>query len=444
MNYQSNINLNKDAKQRRLIELALLLLFIYLSYLSIVSFLKQKSYLQSSLIEEAKYTEDYEDDAEDVESNLNLQFTLKQNESLLFALQKNHVNPKDIKAIDSLLKSNNLNKKIQKGSRVILDLSAAENHPTYLNITSLNIYSLDNLSQIQVIKDGETFSVKEILAQLIKNIIKIQTKVNTSIFNSLKSLGVPNSSINEIINAYSHQIDFQRQIKPGDSIELLIEKYTKPDDGVSHYGNIVSAKLNLSNQSYDIYRYNSASNSSQYFSKEGKSFRRNLLKTPIKAARISSYFGNRMHPVLGYTRMHQGIDFAASLGTPIYSAGDGVITEMGKKGGYGNYIKVKHSSHLSTLYAHISKFNKSLAVGSKVKQGKTIAYVGSTGTSSGSHLHYEVHINGNPVNPLGIKTLSDTVLKGEELKKFVAHKNQIQDIDKFLDNNESYQLSSSP
>ncbi len=416
------------------------LLFIFFAlmvYVGIENFIHRTSYVAQNI---SNSIDEYEEDSDD-QTNLNLQLTLRKNETLLGLLKKHHVKNSDTNNIIESLKV--ANKKVQPESKLILTLEPVDESNKSFAVRNIGILAPNNTSYLKIIKSGDAFSIEESIVTLIKQVVKTKAEIRSSgLFASLKSLDIPLNVVNEIIMAYSHQIDFQRQVKSGDFIELLIEKLSVEKEKFSHYGNVLCAKLNLSNQVYDIYRYSDSGNLGSYFSKEGKSFKRNLLKTPVKAARISSLFGNRKHPILGYHRMHKGIDFAAPTGTPIYSAGDGVITEMGTKAGYGRYIKVKHSSNLSTFYAHLSKFHKDMKLGYKIAQGKIIAYVGSSGSSTGPHLHYEVHINGRAVNPLSIKTMPDTALSADRLSKFKAMRKQLQNIDKFLDNNESYQFSS--
>jgi len=175
----------------------------------------------------------------------------------------------------------------------------------------------------------------------------------------------------------------------------------------------------------EVYRFTPSDGRTDYFKPNGESIRRALLRTPIDGARISSGFGMRKHPILGYSRMHKGIDFAAPTGTPIFAAGDGVITQIGRNGGYGNYIRIRHNSRYSTAYAHISRFAKGIRKGSRVRQGQVIAYVGSTGRSTGPHLHYEVLVEGKQTNPRSIKLPTGQILEGEDLKAFQAAKTEI-------------------
>jgi murein DD-endopeptidase MepM/ murein hydrolase activator NlpD len=439
-----------NATRNRLAQPLLLLTFICFSWFSVLDFAKNSndSYeekltlpLESAAKDQIKELDFDQDDLDDwLGNNSTIQFTLQKNEQINILLSKHRVDQSTILKIIAALKAQGISSKILKKSRVIFSLITHQENHEFFDVLDVNIYNPSNSSQIYITKQNEDFVARESIITLIKSVTKIKTRINNSLFCALKNLDIPLESTNQIINAYSHQIDFQRQIKAGDTIELIIEKYSHPEQEFSHYGAILLAKLNLSNQHYNLYRYGN-SVAQGYFSEKGESLKRNLLKTPIKAARISSHFGKRVHPILGYTRMHKGIDFAAPAGTPIYSAGDGIVAEFGSKGGFGNYVKVKHSSHLSTLYAHVSRFHPELKVGARIKQGKTIAYVGSSGISSGAHLHYEVHINGNPVNPLSIKTLSDKALKDKALEDFMRYKNEMQEISKFLDHNENYQLA---
>ena len=420
---------------------ALIIFFCWLSHLSVINFVRNNNYIAQEANQITP--EDYlSQDA--MENKVRMQLVIGKNQTLTSVLKANGINIADILEISKSLKSKNLVGKVMQGARVIVELATNEQRPDSLQLSALDIFSSDNLSNIKIIRSDLGFVVEEIIVPLTKNLIKIKTEISSNFFNSLRSLNVSANAINEIVNAYSHQIDFQRQLKKGDFIELIIEQYNKSDNSFSHYGDVVLAKLSLANQVHEIYKYQDLEGNSSYYSSEGKIFKRNLLKTPLKLIQISRHFGNRIHPILGYTKMHKGIDFAAPHGTPIYCAGDGIVTEMGRKAGYGNYIKIKHSTNLSTLYAHVANFTQSLKVGSKVKQGFTIAHVGSTGSSTGPHLHYEVHINGRQVNPLSIKTISDDALAVNNLDKFNEHKAYIADIDKFLNIHDSYQISAIP
>ncbi|MGV2433092.1 MAG UNVERIFIED_CONTAM: M23 family metallopeptidase [Rickettsiaceae bacterium] len=291
---------------------------------------------------------------------------------------------------------------------------------------------MDKTRFIEISRVGENFIAKDVVIPLKKVLVRSSTIVKNSFIEAAASLGISKANVIDLVNTYSHQIDFQRQIHKNDQLDLVLEKYIDEKGEFSHYGKVVYASLTLSGKPHHIYRYAHEGQNMQYFSEDGKSVKRNLLSTPISAARLSSHYGKRKHPILGYTKMHKGVDFAASTGTPIYAAGNGVISEIGWKNGYGNYVQIRHSGTLSTAYGHASRFASGLKRGTVVKQGQTIAFVGATGRATGPHLHYEVKINGRQVNPLSIKTSPGIELHGKKLAAFTAYKKKIHKIHKDL------------
>jgi murein DD-endopeptidase MepM/ murein hydrolase activator NlpD len=278
------------------------------------------------------------------------------------------------------------------------------------------------------------FIAKLIPIKLNKYLVKAHGKINSSIMSTANDLGIPTEAMLELIKAYSYDVDFQRDIQAGDEIEVMYEKYYNEGNEHSHNGKVVFAALHLSDRKLELYRYTNLDGTSDYYNEKGASVRKELLRTPVNVTRISSGFGMRKHPVLGYSKMHKGIDFAAPRGTPIFAAGNGVIEELGRKGAYGNYIRIKHTNGYATAYAHISSFNKGLRKGQGVKQGDVIAYVGSTGRSTGPHLHYEVLVNNKHVNPLSVKLASNMRLNKNEYEGFKTFKNKIAKLSSKLDN----------
>ncbi|MFK7974166.1 MAG: peptidoglycan DD-metalloendopeptidase family protein [Rickettsiaceae bacterium] len=302
---------------------------------------------------------------------------------------------------------------------------------------SLNRMSIkvDNIKSIEFVRQNNQFVAHEIAAPLKKVITRYQATIDSNLISALKKAGMTTRSVIKLINTYSHQIDLQRQIRSGDTITVIAEKFITPDNQLSHHGKILYSSLTSKGQEYKIYLYSPSGQAQdlKFFSENGQTIKSTLLRTPIDVVRISSHFGYRKkHPVLGYGRMHKGVDFAASTGTPIYSAGKGIIQFIGWKSGYGRFIIVKHNNDLSTAYAHASKFAKNLKKGSKVKQGQIIAYVGSSGHATGPHLHYEVRIKGSQVNPLKFKSTPDTKLTGKNLAQFNKIKTRLVEIDQEL------------
>jgi murein DD-endopeptidase MepM/ murein hydrolase activator NlpD len=249
--------------------------------------------------------------------------------------------------------------------------------------------------------------------------------IDSSLFVAGREADVPVPVMIDLIRAFSFDVDFQREIRPGDGFELIYESYYNRAGALAKTGDIIYAALVLSGELVELYRFTPKSGRTDYFDASGQSVRKTLMRTPIDGARISSGYGRRRHPVLGYNRMHRGTDFAAPRGTPVYAAGDGVIELAGRKGAYGKYIRIRHNSTYKTAYAHLSGYAKKTRRGRRVKQGEVIGYVGSTGRSTGPHLHYEVMVNGRQVNPLKIRLPSGEKLKGEDLTAFAAARHEI-------------------
>lgn len=267
--------------------------------------------------------------------------------------------------------------------------------------------------------DTGEFSVEEKQKPVHKSLKAYSGTIDSSLYLSAKSVGIPDAVIISMIRMYSWNVDFQRDIQSGDEFEIMYEEYATEDGQiVPGKGDIVYARMNLSGRDMPFYRYEDSEGEVGYYDRNGQSARKALMKTPIDGARLSSGFGMRHHPVLGYSRMHKGTDFAAPRGTPIYAAGDGVIERIGPFSSYGNYIKIRHRSDLHTAYAHMKGFKRGLSRGSRVKQGEIIGYVGTTGRSTGPHLHYEVLLNDRQVNPNKIKMPTGKKLKGQDLEVF--------------------------
>lgn len=271
--------------------------------------------------------------------------------------------------------------------------------------------------------DGTFNAVKQ--AQEIKRTLaRVSAPIISSLYLAGQAQGVPPNILAELIRIYSWDVDFQRDIRKNDSFEVLYEEIRDEDGVLVHADNIQFAALTLSGDRKPLYRFETAEGHVDYFDDEGKGARKALMRTPIDGARLSSGYGQRRHPILGYTRMHKGVDFAASRGTPIYAAGDGVVSYAGRKGGYGNYISIRHNGRYSTAYAHMKAFHRGIRSGKRVRQGQIIGYVGTTGRSTGPHLHYEIMVDGRQVNPLRVRMPSGRKLEGKELDRFHAARQQ--------------------
>ena len=273
--------------------------------------------------------------------------------------------------------------------------------------------------------NDQEFKTKKIKKNFKKKIIYKETIITESLYNSAIELGIKPNIIIEFARLYGFQVDFQRDIWKDDSFQIIYEEFIGEDNIVVDTGEIIFANLNLQDNDFQLYKYEYEKNKIDYFDENGKSVKKTLMKTPINGARLSSSYGKRKHPILGYNKMHTGTDFAAPTGTPIMASGDGKVTKAGWCGGGGNCVKIKHNSKYQTVYAHMSKFGKGIKRGVKVKQGQIIGYVGSTGMSTGPHLHYEVIENGKKVNSQKLKLPSGKTLKGNDRKKFEVAKIKI-------------------
>lgn len=277
--------------------------------------------------------------------------------------------------------------------------------------------------------DGR-FEAFEIEKQLALTLARAGGSIRSSLFEDGAAQGVPARVMVDFIRLFSFDIDFQRDIHPGDSFDVLFERFVEDQGESAFSGNVRFASLTVDGRSHRLYRFETQDGDVDFFDEKGESARKALLRTPIDGARLSSRFGMRKHPILGYSRMHRGSDFAASTGTPIMAAGNGTIEFIGRKGGYGKYIRIRHNSEYSTAYAHMNGYGKGMTRGKRVKQGDIIGYVGSTGRSTGPHLHYEVLQKGTQINPMNLKLPSGTKLAGADLKRFKA---MVQGINEKLD-----------
>ena len=284
--------------------------------------------------------------------------------------------------------------------------------------------SVERDVQVTRAADGG-FTASEIARPLSVAVERQAGIIRSSLYDAGSDAGVPQPIMAEMIRAMSYDIDFQRDIQPGDSFELLYEQYRDRDGRPVKTGVILYAELTLGGDPHDFYSFTAADGRSDFYTASGDSVRKALLRTPVDGFRITSGFGMRKHPILGYSKFHKGIDFAAPTGAPIYAAGDGVVEEAGRKSSYGNYVRIRHNGTYGTAYAHLSRFATGMKVGRRVRQGEIIGYVGSTGRSTGPHLHYEVLVSGNQINPLSVKLPTGEKLTGEQKQRFLLAKSGI-------------------
>ena len=264
-------------------------------------------------------------------------------------------------------------------------------------------------SNINVIKkELETFSEIESKEYLITN----------SLYSDGINNNIPNQILIKLIQLFSFDLDFQRDIRKDTQVSVSYEKIFTENKTKYFFGDIQYARVTIKNNTLEYFKFLTDDEYIDYFNREGKNVKKSILKTPLDGARLSSTYGMRKHPISGFNKMHKGIDFAAPKGTPVYAGGNGVIEMAGRNGGYGNYIRIRHNNEYKTAYAHLSGFKKGISKGVRVNQGEVIGYVGSTGRSTGPHLHYEIIYQNKQINPLTLKLPSGKILEGKELERF--------------------------
>ena len=332
-------------------------------------------------------------------------------------LENYSIDKEEVKILKKKLsKKINLNK-LKTNQKIYLTIDQSK------NTIKEFIFQISNKERVILTQDLENkiFNQRVILTKLKKQVKYSENVILQSLYKAASEKKIPANIIIEFARVYGFQVDFQRDIRKKDKFQIMYEVFVDEKKKIIETGNILFANLILSGEENSLY-YFDGEGSIGHYDKNGRSIQKALMKTPINGARLSSPFGMRKHPIDGFNKMHRGTDFAAPLGTPIMASGSGVIKKAGWCGGGGNCVVIKHNSTYQTIYAHMSKFAKGIRGGVRVKQGQTIGYVGSTGKSTGPHLHYEVLINGKRVNSQTLKLPSGKILKGNERKIFETKK----------------------
>ena len=320
------------------------------------------------------------------------------------------------------IKKNKKIKILRPNQTIFFKIDKKNNHKIKKFVIEIN-----KKKEIHYLRDYEKniFRSKILEKELTRVIAYKESIITNSLYKSALSQKIKPNIIIEFARLYGFQVDFQRDIWKNDSFQIIYEEFLNKNGDVIETGDIIFANLNLQNRDLKLYRHEYEKNKIDYFDENGKSMRKTLMKTPINGARLSSSFGKRKHPILGFTKMHTGTDFAAPTGTPILASGDGLVIRAQWCGGGGNCVKIKHNRVYQTVYAHMSKFGRGIKKGARVKQGQIIGYVGSTGLSTGPHLHYEVIENGRKINSQKLKLPSGKILKGDQRKVFEVNKIKI-------------------
>ena len=342
-----------------------------------------------------------------------INYIIKNNDTVEKILKQFKIRNEDIRIISLKLKERKLTN-IYSGRKLSLILKKLEDGSnTIVNF----IYPINNTTSVEIRKYQNNFLLKENILQLYRKEVVVKNVIKNNLYSSAVDSGIEPNIIVEFARIFGFEVDFQRDIRKGDWFEIFYEKFEDDNNKVRDTGKIIYASMYVNGEEINLYNFN-YKNDEEYYDIKGKSITKSLMKTPINGARLSSSFGMRKHPILGYNKMHRGTDFAAPSGTPIMASGSGTITRARWCGGGGNCVKIKHNSTYETIYAHMKAFAKGIREGKKVKQGQVIGYVGSTGLSTGPHLHYEVLVNGKKVNSQKLKLPSGKILKGEARKQF--------------------------
>ncbi len=342
-----------------------------------------------------------------------IKYVIKSNDNIEKILKNYQVKSEDITEISTKLKRKKLSN-IYSGRELSMVLKKLNNET--ITVVNLN-FPITNTSSVEVRKVQDTFIVKENILKLYKKEIVVKNAITNNLYSSAMTVNIEPNIIVEFARIFGFEVDFQRDIRKGDWFEIYYEKFIDDNNKVRDTGKIIYASMYVNGEEINLYNFK-YKNDEEYYDIKGKSITKSLMKTPINGARLSSSFGMRKHPILGYNKMHRGTDFAAPSGTPIMASGSGTITRARWCGGGGNCVKIKHNSTYETIYAHMKSFAKGIKEGRKVKQGQIIGYVGSTGLSTGPHLHYEVIVNGKKVNSQKLKLPSGKILKGDARKEF--------------------------
>jgi murein DD-endopeptidase MepM/ murein hydrolase activator NlpD len=340
-------------------------------------------------------------------------YIIKNNDNIEKILSNYNIKYNETKDIVNQLKKKELSN-IYTGREVSIVIK--ENNEKENSLINI-IYPVSNTLTVEIRKKENTFKITENIIKLSKKEVVVKNTIKNNLYSAAVEAGIEPNIIIEFARIYGFEVDFQRDIRKDDWFEIYYEKFIDDNDVVRDTGKIIYASMYVNNKEINLYNFK-YKNETGYYDLSGKSIVKSLMKTPINGARLSSSFGNRKHPILGYTKLHTGTDFAAPSGTPIMASGSGTVTRARWCGGGGNCIKIKHNTTYQTVYAHMKNFAKGIKEGKKIKQGQIIGYVGSTGMSTGPHLHYEVIVNGKKVNSQRLKLPSAKRLDKIARKEF--------------------------
>ena len=418
INFLSSVSTKSIGVQKKSIIFGSFLILFSVIFFFSINYITNKNIKNSNNLKEITETSEFSNLTNFLISKINspyqeINYIINNYDTVEKILKKFKVRNEDIREISIQLKQKKLSN-IYSGRKLSLIVKKLEDGTN--SIVNF-VYPINNTTSVEIRKSQDKFLVKENILQLYKKEVVVKNVIKNNLYNSAVDSGIEPNIIVEFARIFGFEVDFQRDIRKGDWFEILYEKFEDDNNKVRDTGKIIYASMYVNGEEINLYNFK-FKNDEDYFDIKGKSITKSLMKTPINGARLSSSFGMRKHPILGYNKMHRGTDFAAPSGTPIMASGSGTVTRARWCGGGGNCVKIKHNSTYETIYAHMKAFAKGIKEGKKVKQGQIIGYVGSTGLSTGPHLHYEVLINGKKVNSQKLKLPSGKILKGEQRKQF--------------------------
>ena len=354
-----------------------------------------------------------------------VELKVRNGDSIQRILYDQKISPSDVNnVINALRREYNIGT-LRNDQKVYLIIKREKNG----NFVSRLTVNIDNITSVHVfLNKDNVYETKRVTKILTKKNHLVETTIDRGIYRTAKQSGIENSIVAQFARLYGFEVDFQRDLKKNDKIKIFYERYLDDDGVPQRTGNIIYSEITNVERNIILYRYEYPNGSIAYFTPEGKSIEKSLMRTPINGAKLSSRYGFRIHPILGYNQMHQGTDFAAPIGTPVMASGAGTVEYSGWKGGYGKFISIRHSAVYQTNYAHLQDYAKGMRRGAKVQQGQVIGYLGSTGSSTGPHLHYEVIVNGKKENSQTLKLPSAAPLEGNNKNFFEIQKRNIDNL----------------
>lgn len=351
-----------------------------------------------------------------------ISITVGSGDTVAKMLSNQGINKSEIHNLIEAMSKNFKPNKLRPEHDVEITKAKPENDAEHFEVHEMRIRPSIEYSVVVTKDDQGCFKCEKEPIPLIEETRFAEGEIESSLYESAAAKQIPPKAIHELIAAFSYDVDFQRSLHSGDKYQVMYSIYTDPETGKERLGEVKFATLIIGDKPYAIYKFAPRSGVPGYYNDKGESVVKALLRTPIDGARLSSHYGKRKHPVLGYTKHHKGVDFAAPRGTPIMAAGSGVVDKIGRWGAYGMYVRIRHTNKYSTAYAHLSAYAKNLKKGSKVTQGQVIGYVGATGRTTGAHLHYEILVNLQQVNPMSVKMLPSNKLNAKDLPEFKKNK----------------------